>query len=209
MSERNETNRLEAFSDGVFAIAVTLLVLDIHVPTQLEARPLAVVLLRQWPMYLAFATSFGTIGIMWLNHHRLFGLIRRTDHNLLILNGLLLMGITFVPFPTAVVAEYAGSPDQAVAARLYTGTFVVLAILFNLLWLYASHGGRLLGPDVHPRSVERITRSYRVGPMVYLTAFLLPWVSVPLALLLTGLLAVFFALPERDWFRWGGTGPSG
>ena len=103
----SETARIEAFSDGVFAIAITLLVLDLKVPRDLpDGRTLAGALLAQWPAYMAFASSFMTILIMWVNHHRIFTLVGRSDSRLLFFNGLLLMGVTVVPFPTALVAEY-------------------------------------------------------------------------------------------------------
>jgi uncharacterized membrane protein len=124
-----ETARIEAFSDGVFAMAITLLILEIKVPHHSETGAgLGAQLLRQWPSYVAFLTSFATIGIMWINHHRLFTHIERSNHALLILNGLLLLGITVVPFPTAVVAEYIGHEGQQVAAMVYTGTFLTIAI---------------------------------------------------------------------------------
>ena len=109
-----ETARIEAFSDGVFAIAITLLVLDLKVPRGLaEGRTLADALLAQWPAYLAFASSFMTILIMWVNHHRIFTLVGQSDERLLFYNGLLLMGVTVVPFPTSLVAEYCATTVSA------------------------------------------------------------------------------------------------
>ena len=193
-----ETGRIEAFSDGVFAIAITLLVLDIKVPRELpESAQLLDALLAQWPAYFAFVTSFATIGIMWINHHRLFNLIKRSDQMLLVLNGLLLLGITFVPFPTALVAEYIGHPDERVAALVYNGTFVVTAILFNVLWHYAAYKNRLLDPRSDPRAVQSITRQYAFGPLIYLVAFGLAFFSATASLALNMLLALFFALPGR------------
>src|SRR5690349_429038 len=105
--DEKETGRVEAFSDGVIAIAITLLVLDIKVPTGLgEEGGLLDALLRQWPVYLAFFNSFATIGVMWINHHRLFTQIKRIDHTLLLLNALLLMAISLVPFSSALLSEY-------------------------------------------------------------------------------------------------------
>jgi len=100
------TSRLEAFSDGVFAIAITLLILEIKVPPPGAAGELGPALARLWPSYLALVTSFANVGVMWINHHRLFGLIERTDEGLLGLNLLLLLGVTLVPFPTALLAEH-------------------------------------------------------------------------------------------------------
>src|SRR6059058_634663 len=133
--DEKETGRVEAFSDGVFAVAITLLVLNIRPPDNLLDNKFIDELLGQWPTFLAFATSFFTIGIMWINHHRLFTHIMRSDTTLLVLNLLLLMVIVFVPYPTALlVAQYTAHPDQHDAALVYSGTFIVLAICFNLLW---------------------------------------------------------------------------
>ncbi len=128
-AEARETARIEAFSDGVFAIAATLLVLDLKVPHDAAGGPgLLRALAAQWPAYLAFVTSFAFIGIMWINHHRLFTLIKRSDNLLLVFNGLLLLGVTFVPFPTAVLAEYIPRDGGHVAAAVYSGTYTVLAV---------------------------------------------------------------------------------
>ena len=128
----SETARIEAFSDGVFAIAVTLLILEVKIPA-VGAPHLRVQLLQQWPQYVAFVLSFAFIGIMWINHHRLFNYIRHADNNLLVLNLVLLLGVTIVPFPTAVLATRLGTPDQRTAAMLYNGTYVFIAICFNFL----------------------------------------------------------------------------
>jgi uncharacterized membrane protein len=197
--ESGETARIEAFSDGVFAIAITLLVLDLKVPRDAtDGSHLLRALLAQWPTYLAFLTSFATIGIMWINHHRLFTLIRRSDHTLLLLNSLLLLGITFVPFPTALVAAYVQRRGDRVAALVYSGTFTVIAVVFNLLWGYACHRHRLLHSRADPAMVRAITRAYAFGPPLYLLSFGLAWVSVPASLATNVALALFFALPNRS-----------
>jgi uncharacterized membrane protein len=192
------TGRVEAFSDGVFAIAMTLLVLDIRVPHDLpEGRTLAQALAGQWPTYLAFVTSYATILIMWVNHHRLFTHIGRWDDRLLFANGLLLLGIVLVPFPTALVAEYLGRPGQTTAALVYNGTFIVIALCFNLVWKSASADGRLLRADHNPDAVRHITDSYRYGPLFYVVALAVGFVSVTASLVVNVALAVFFALPSR------------
>lgn len=196
--EEKETGRLEAFSDGVFAIAITLLILEVRVPKEVGPGGLLPALLLEWPSYLAFLTSFTTIGIMWVNHHRMFGLIRRVDPTLLLLNGLLLLGITFVPFPTALVAEYILHPDEPVAALVYSGTMFVIAIFFNLLWHYVARRPHLLHPATRQEAVAAITRAYRFGPPLYLVAAGLAWVSASASLLLNLALAVFFAYPRRE-----------
>lgn len=198
-----ETGRLEAFSDGVFAVAITLLVLNIRVPgidspnKLLDDAKLWQALLDEWPMLVAYGTSFATIGIMWLNHHRLFVHIKRTDTVLLLLNLLLLLVIVFIPVPTALLAEYLVKPDQHAAAIVYSGTFLLMAICFNLLWRYASYHNRLLGKDVDTRVVAAINRQYLFGPLPYLIVFGLAWINTPASVLLSFILALFFALPTR------------
>ena len=198
---RKETGRVEAFSDGVFAIAMTLLVLNVKVPNTDQPGQLGSLLWQQWPSYLAFVISFAFIGIMWVNHHRLFVHIRRIDHMLLVLNGALLLGVTAVPFPTAVLAQYLGKADEKAATMLYAGTYVVVAIFFNVLWRYAASGHRLLGEEVDEAEVNRITRQYAYGPLLYLACFVLAYINVAASLALNVALAIFFALPPNKVTR--------
>ena len=190
----SETARVEAFSDGVFAIAITLLILDVKVPSG-PAGHLGAALARQWPTYGAFLLSFAFIGIMWVNHHRLFSHIRRSDSRLLFLNLLLLLGVTVVPFPTALLAAHYNTADRAVAAAVFNGTYVVLAVFFNVLWHHAVRAGLLDSTTLE--SAVGISRQYAVGPISYLACFSLTWVSVPVSLILNIGLAVFFAIPPR------------
>jgi uncharacterized membrane protein len=197
MSPNSNTARVEAFSDGVFGIAITLLVLDIKVPHDLvPPHTLTEALSGQWPSYLAFVTSFLTILIMWINHHRLFTHIGRSDDRLLFYNGLLLLGVVLVPFPTALIADYLGHPGQRTAAMVYNGTFIAIAICFNLLWRSASKHGRLLRDDHDREAVQHITDSYRYGPVSYIAALGLAFVSVTASVLLNLALAVYYALPS-------------
>ncbi len=133
----------------------------------------------------------------WINHHRLYTHIKHSDNTLLLLNLLLLLVIVFVPFPTALMAEYIGQPDQRIAALIYSGTFLVMAVCYNLVWQYASRKNRLLDPNTSIREVDAITGQYKLGPLFYICtfvlAFFLPLVSVVLELLL----AIFFAVPAK------------
>ena len=203
--EEKETGRLEAFSDGVFAVAITLLVLNIKIPGA-DVSPdhlpddihLWQMLLKELPMLAAYATSFATIGVMWINHHRLYSHIKRTNTVLMLLNLLLLLIIVFIPVPTALLAEYVAYPtDHHVAAIIYSATNVVLAICFNLLWRYASYHNRFLGKNVDTRAVAAINRQYLFGPLVYLIAFILALFNTPASIILNFLIALFFALPPR------------
>jgi len=191
----SETGRVEAFSDGVFAIAITLLILEIKIPKPSDG-PLALQLLRQWPSYLAFLISFSFIGVMWMNHHRLFTHIKRCDDTLMVLNLLLLLGVTVVPFPTAVLATHLGYGDQRTAALLYNGVYLFIAIVFNLLWRYAvSRNHHLLGKEVDVASVAKISKQYAFGPLFYGLCAVIAGISVPASLAGNIVLAMFFALP--------------
>ncbi|MBZ5623556.1 MAG: DUF1211 domain-containing protein [Acidobacteriia bacterium] len=197
--DEKETGRLEAFSDGVFGIAITLLVLDIKVPRALELADrstLEEALWRQWPTHASYVLSFVTVLIMWTNHHKVFRLIRRSDHTFLLINGLLLMFVTLMPFPTSLLAEHLAQPGGATAAAVYSGTFVLIAALFNALWHYAAHHGRLLARGYDREAAQAITRQYRFGPALYLAAFLLAFVNVWASVGLCAGLAAFFALPD-------------
>ncbi len=198
-SEEKETGRIEAFSDGVLAIAITLLALELKVPTSSNSPDFSLVqeLLKQWPNDLAFLVSFLFILVIWINHHRLFTAIRRSDNTLLILNGLLLMSITLIPFATQLVAAFIESPDAKVAGMVYNGLFFMISIFFNGLWHYASYKNRLLSNKTDPKLVAFISRQYAVGPIAYLVALLIASINVPASLLLNLLLAVFFAIPNR------------
>lgn len=200
VEDTKETGRIEAFSDGVFAVAITLLVLNIQVPPQ-NALPkdsdLLNILGDKWPIYLAFVTSFATIGIMWVNHHRLYTHIKRSDNTLLLLNLLLLLVIVFVPFPTALMAEYITQHDQRTAALIYSGTFLLMAVCFNLVWRHASHKNRLLDPNVNIQEVNAITGQYRLGPLFYVVTFVLAFFLPLASIVLELLLAIFFAIPGR------------
>ena len=189
---QSETTRVEAFSDAVFAIAITLLILEIKVPTQ-DQGPLAAGLLRQWPSYLAFLASFLYIGVMWINHHRMFTHIRKANDVLLVLNLFLLLGVTVVPFPTAVLAEHLHGPDHKIAAILYNATFVVIAVIFNVLWRYAV-SRRLIDHAVSAEAARIISRQYALGPVMYLGCLALAWVNVHASMLGNVALALYFSL---------------
>jgi len=132
-----------------------------------------------------------------LELHKMFRLIRRSDHVFLMISGLLLMFVTLVPFPAALLAEHIAQPGGSTAAAVYSGTFVFIAILLNVLWRHASHDGRLLARDHNREGAATITKQYRFGPVLYLAAFALAFVSVPASVGLCGCLAAFFALPPR------------
>jgi uncharacterized membrane protein len=143
------TNRLEAFSDGVFAIAITLLILEIRIPESGPDTDLAEELLHLWPSYAAYAVSFLVIGIYWVNHHSVFDHIARVDRPLLFLNLWLLLTVSFMPFPTAVFARYIREDDAEIAAAAYSATMLMAALAFFVLWWYTATREELLQHQVH------------------------------------------------------------
>jgi uncharacterized membrane protein len=201
MTQEKTTGRLEAFSDGVFAIAITLLALELKVP-HLEAghitsSALAAALDAEWPSYFAFVTSFFTVLIMWVHHHLIFKLVRRTDVTLLFANGFLLMLITVVPFPTAVVSEYLRTPAAPAACMVYAGFFVLISIGFWIL-LWAAFRRSVLDPEASDATVERLRRSYRLGPPLYLSATAAAPFSPWLAMGICSALWIVWAVTTRE-----------
>ncbi|MGA7671328.1 MAG: TMEM175 family protein [Nitrolancea sp.] len=187
-----DTGRLEAFSDGVFAIAITLLILEIPIPT--DSAHLAHDLLQRWPSFLAYAISFVVILIMWVNHHLVFKLIDHSDRRFLMINGILLMLITFVNYPTALLADYLTTSQSRTGMLIYSGTFVMVAVCFNALWRYASSNRRLLSESADPAVIAAITRAFRFGPFMYLAAFIAAFISVPLSIAISAALAIYYAV---------------
>ena len=175
------TGRTEAFSDGVIAVAITLLVLDIHVPN--VNTDLLQALLKQWPAYLGYVTSFLVITIFWANHHNMFRHIQQVDYALLIINAFFLMCIAFIPFATAVLTKYITSPtNQHTAAIVYGATLLLNGILFNTIWWYAVWKRRLVRSDLDAPAVQRITRGYLFGLPFYALAIVLSLINVELSL---------------------------
>lgn len=194
-----DTLRLEAFSDGVFAIAITLLIIEIGVPRIDAGQSLAAALRELWPSYFGYGLSFIMIGIMWMNHHGMFRDIGRTDHTLTALNVLLLMCISFVPFPTAVLAAYMREGDQVLPATLaYGATFTITAIVFNIMWHYSARGRRLIDEHVSDARVRARTRRYIGGPLLYAIGLPLAFINVWIAIGLWSALAIFFLLPLSE-----------
>jgi len=188
------TARLETFSDGVFAIAITLLVLELGVSA--GTHDLGDSLLHIWPSYFAYVTSFLTIGVIWVNHHVLFTYVDRVDRALLFLNTLLLMVVAFTPFPTRLVAEFLRrGDDERTAALAYGITFVIMSVLFQLLWRWMATGRRLIRPEVAQSELDDISRSYNPGVPIYAAATLVALASPLASIALYLAIAVFYALP--------------
>ena len=133
---------------------------------------------------------------MWMNHHRLFRIIKRSDDGLMVLNALFLLFVTFVPFPTVVFAEYMQTSHALTAALFYNGTFVTLAICFNALWWYVRTGDRLVDSVSDKAQIHAITKQYAVGPVLYGVCTAIAVANVYASLAANLLLAMYFAIPS-------------
>jgi uncharacterized membrane protein len=191
------TNRLEAFSDGVFAIAITLLVLELRVPEG-AGESLAHELAQQWPSYLAYLVSFLVIGIIWMNHHAVVDHLREADRPLMALNLFLLLWTSLIPWPTRLVAEYMreGGDPERVAALIYAGTMTMMGVAFGLLWRYASRHRDLLSVELSEAEIARRTRRFTIGSPIYALSIAVALFSAPASLVIIAALAVYYALPQ-------------
>ena len=193
-------SRLETFADGVFAIAATLLILNVDAQVGTGEGALSQRLLDIWPSYIGYAVSFVTIGIIWSNHHTVMNQLARVDRLFLMLNVFLLLCVAFIPFPTRLVAEHLRNRHELEPAALaYGATMTVMAIAYSSLWLYASRNGRLLRADSNPRTVSGITRSYLPGTPLYLAATLIALVSPLASVALFGGIALSYVI-ESSFF---------
>jgi uncharacterized membrane protein len=203
MSENNfelSTSRLEAFSDGVFAIAITLLIIEIKVPSHddLENQSLLHYIWQQWPKYFAYFLSFLIIGIYWANHHYLFKLFKRTSHVFNLLNVFFLMTIAFLPYPTGVLGDYVITAEHAkLAVRFYAFAIWLPAFTWLLIWLYAKHERRIVDHKLTERFVTTLTQQYYLSNLFYISAFLISFYSAVLSITICVGLTLLYLLPPK------------
>lgn len=195
------TNRTEAFSDGVLAIAVTLLVLDLRVPARATIQQgwLAAALAGDWPAYAAYVTSFLIIGIIWVNHHGVFDLVGRVDRLTLFLNLLLLMTVVAIPFTTALMSEYllAGGPNARTAALVYSVVMLAMSSAFAALYTHVARSPEQLADGVDPAAVRRsIVRFSAVGTLLYLATLVVALFSAPVCLAAHFLIALYYCFQQ-------------
>jgi uncharacterized membrane protein len=187
------TDRLEAFSDGVFAVAATLLVLNLKVGPGHLANALA----TQWPHYATYVVSFLTIGIIWLNHHAQFHRIDHPDRTLMVINLFLLMFVTLIPFPTGLLADHLSSgEDGRVAAAVYAATLLAMALGFFATYLWAAHK-KLFAEWVGEQHVGYLVRRNGAGLIVYAIAIGVAFANATVSLALCGLVALYYLYPGR------------
>jgi len=193
------TARLETFADGVFAIAATLLIIDVSADA--PGNGLGAALTHDWPQYVAYLVSFVTIGIMWVNHHACLELIDRADRRFLFINVALLACIAFVPFPTRLVAQHLRDDGLRDAALTYGLTLTTTALCFSAFWFYAAMGRRLIAPGADDRMVRGISRSYLPGPLIYGTAALVALASPTASVILFALIAAVYVFESSVFVR--------
>lgn len=181
--------RFEAFSDGVFAIAITLLVLEIHIPDlhdPTDATIAAFIRSLAEPL-LTYAISFATIGIIWINHHRTFLTVKRIDGNQLLLNLLLLLTVCFLPFPTELLGKYGPFPS---AIAFWSLSYWVMGNAYGALWFYT------LRREGQTPTLRMIAAS-QIGSLAYLLAAIVAWASPPVAIAINAAVCVWYLLPGR------------
>jgi len=192
-----ETVRIEGFSDAVFAIAVTLLVLDLHLPEEhaiKNGNDLFIFIKSQWPAFLAFVLSFFSIFIMWVNHHKIFKQIYSRNSAIMFANGLILFLVSAVSYPTALLARYFNGEASSMVVAFYTGIFILINFAYNLLWFLAGRNKKLLRPGITDAAIKKIRNNYLYGFPIYLIALIFSfWIPTVSLTILLGLW-IFWAL---------------
>jgi uncharacterized membrane protein len=193
-------NRVEAFSDGVFAIVITLLVIELRPPDVGDDESLADALWNLWPNYAAYFVSFAVIGVMWLNHHRIFGQVRVVDGALLALNLHLLLWTALIPFPTAVVADYirAGGTNARTAVAFYSLVLLLAAIAYTMLYSWIVRDERIVGVRLSPDVLRAARIRFGVGVLFYVIALGLSFVVPYVALALHGAMALYYLFDQAS-----------
>ncbi|MCU7549371.1 TMEM175 family protein [Chitinophagaceae bacterium LB-8] len=201
-NSQKETARIEAFSDGVFAIAITLLALELPFPHIEHIKGNAVLtkaFFDNWPAYLAFVLSFLSILIMWINHHALFNHIHKTSSGIMFANGFMLLLVAAVPYPTSLIAEYFNTPAENSAVAVYAGLFILINVAYNWLWYTASRKKQYLKPDVTPGTIHTIRKIYLLGFPPYVLSFVVAFFSAGLSLAICTLLWIYWAVVIRKY----------
>ncbi len=194
--QESETARLEAFSDGVFSILITLLTFELKVPDLDEAhtsRQLLSALLARWPVYVAFLLSFATIFVIWVNHHRMFSVIRRSDSRFMYYNGLLLLLTALIPFTNNILALYIQTSATELAAGITMLVYGSIVGTFYLMWNHATADYQLLKRPAANVRIRTVKSGYIIGMIAYGVATLLAMVIPSVSLLIGAFMVVYLA----------------
>ena len=200
-----KTSRVEAFSDGVFAVAITLLVLEFVVP-QANSGHLLASLLGQWPQLVTFVASFLTVGVVWVNHHAVFKGLRKVDRTTLFINLVLLLTVVLVPYPTQLLGHYLNSGwDGSVAAAFYGVVMTLMSVSFQTLVAWALTHPDLLEPSVRARRLSSVLPRFGIGLVTYAASIGLAFVSAWLVVAIYAATAVYYAFNQIPWLADEGT----
>ena len=177
--QAESTSRIEAFSDGIFGVAITLLAIDLRAPIleTISNHHLLESILERWPEYLAVLSSFASVLLMWMSHHEVFKKVAKVDVSLMLANGLLLLLIIGVPYPTSIMARYLLTDAASYAAAFFAGYCVLINFAFRVLWLVVSRNRRLLKRSVSAKTITTFTRSLSMGVPVYFVIALVAFIS--------------------------------
>ena len=193
------TSRVEAFSDGVFAVAITLLVLQFVVP-DVQSGKLLAALIGQWPQLVTYVASFLTVGVVWVNHHAIFKGLRAVDRTIQFINLVLLLCVVLVPYPTELLGHFLNSPqDGSVAAAFYAVVMTMMSISFQVLVAWALTHPQLLQAEVRVRNLRSVIPRFGLGLITYAVSIALAFVSAPLVVAIYGITAVYYAFNQLPW----------
>ena len=198
-SEVKETSRIEAFSDGVFAIAITLLILEIHVPEVEKNETLLRSLLHEWPSFLALLIGFFTLLVCWINHHYMFSMIYRSNSVLALINGFKLLVVTITPFATALLSKNIQSDWEKSAVSIYCFNFTLMGFAMTSIWLYSKN--KHFAKTGSAEKMKAVTRLYIFASILSTVIWLVSYISIIGSMILFALMFAVFVFPER-MVRW-------
>jgi uncharacterized membrane protein len=190
-----ETARIEAFSDGVFAIAITLLILEIHVPAVQENETLFTSLLHEWASFLALLIGFFTLLVCWINHHYMFSMIHKSNSVLALINGFKLLVVTITPFATALLSKHIESEWGHSAVSVYCFNFALMGSAMTGIWFYSARKGFAITESA--RKLKAINRLYILSSVISMLIWLVSYVSITGSLILSGFMFLIYIFPEK------------
>jgi uncharacterized membrane protein len=191
--------RIEALTDGIFAIAMTLMVFDIKLPTGTTPLSLNYELIRLWPRFLAYVISFIMLGVYWVGHHNQYHYIRRTDRGFLWINIFFLMGVSLLPFSTALLGQY---PAERTSLAVYGLNLILVGGFLYAHWAYATRNHRLVESHIHPEVVSLVKSRIAMGPAASILAICVSFVGKRLSWAIFALIPLLYLIPGRIDYHW-------
>ncbi|MCH5586128.1 DUF1211 domain-containing protein [Shimazuella sp. AN120528] len=197
------SERMLAYCDAIFAIALTLLIIEIRLPEHVQGESLWTILLHQWPKFLSFLISFMIISVVWFNHHTMFHYIKKVDHRLIIMNTLLMLNVVVIPFCSSLLGEYitSGNPNAKISALIYGAWISIGGVPFNMIWTYALKKKELLEEGYSHTELMYMKKHFNRGPIIYLVVTLLALINVWISVIGFVLLIALYFLPATKWTK--------